>query len=87
MDNASHRPPIDVKGAALYSGMSEGYLNKLRCTGGGPVFIKRKGVVRYDPADLDAWLNKCPQPLLRYRCYRGPARHDTEQTDSSNGET
>jgi hypothetical protein len=61
MDIASHRPPIDVKGAALYSGMSEGYLNKLRCTGGGPVFIKRKGVVRYDPADLDAWLaaGKC----------------------------
>jgi hypothetical protein len=51
-----HRPPVDVKGAAAYTGFGEGYLNKLRCTGGGPVFIKRAGVVRYDPDDLDAWL-------------------------------
>ena len=51
-----HRPPVDVKGAAAYTGFGEGYLNKLRCKGGGPVFIKRAGVVRYDPDDLDAWL-------------------------------
>jgi hypothetical protein len=51
-----HRPPVDVKGAAAYTGFGEGYLNKLRCTGGGPVFIKRTGVVRYDPDDLDVWL-------------------------------
>jgi hypothetical protein len=52
----AHRPPVDVKGAAAYTGFGEGYLNKLRCTGDGPVFIKRAGVVRYDPTDLDAWL-------------------------------
>lgn len=52
-----HRPPVDVKGAAAYTGFGEGYLNKLRCTGGGPIFIKRAGVVRYDPADLDTWLS------------------------------
>lgn len=51
-----HRPPVDVKGAAAYTGFGEGYLNKLRCKGGGPVFIKKAGVVRYDPNDLDAWL-------------------------------
>lgn len=51
-----YRPPVDVKGAAAYTGFGEGYLNKLRCTGGGPIFIKRNGVVRYDPNDLDAWL-------------------------------
>jgi hypothetical protein len=51
-----HRPPVDVKAAATYTGFGEGYLNKLRCTGGGPIFIKRAGVVRYDPDDLDAWL-------------------------------
>jgi len=51
-----YRPPVDVKGAAAYTGFGEGYLNKLRCTGGGPIFIKRNGVVRYDPDDLDAWL-------------------------------
>lgn len=52
-----HRPPVDVKDAAAYTGFSEGYLNKLRCKGGGPVFLKRAGgAVRYDPNDLDAWL-------------------------------
>lgn len=56
-----HRPPLDTKNAAAYTGFTEGYLNKLRCYGGGPIFIKRAGVVRYDPNDLDAWLSslKC----------------------------
>ena len=48
---------MDVKGAAFYLGLNESYLNKLRCTGGGPVFIKRGGTIRYDPNDLDAWLD------------------------------
>jgi hypothetical protein len=58
MDNTikAHRPPVDVKGAAAYTGFGEGYLNKLRCTGGGPIFIKKMGVVRYDLDDLDVWL-------------------------------
>jgi hypothetical protein len=51
-----HRPPVDVRGAAQYTGLSESYLTKIRCTGGGPVFIKRNGTIRYDPNDLDAWL-------------------------------
>lgn len=51
-----HRAPIDVKGAASYTGFTEGYLNKLRVYGGGPIFIKRGAHVRYDPADLDQWL-------------------------------
>ena len=46
------RPPIDTKAAAIYTGSKPNYLEKLRCTGGGPVFIKRKGVVKYDPDDL-----------------------------------
>jgi hypothetical protein len=56
VDQKAHRPPVDVKGAAAYTGFGEGYLNKPRCKGGGPIFIKRAGVVRYDPDDLDAWL-------------------------------
>ncbi|RXH15137.1 helix-turn-helix transcriptional regulator [Bradyrhizobium guangzhouense] len=52
----THRPPVDTKGAATYTGFTESYLTKIRCTGGGPVFIKRNGVVRYDLDDLDAWL-------------------------------
>jgi len=57
MDTKERRPPLDVKGAAQYTGLSENYLTKIRCTGGGPVFIKRLGVIRYDPADLDEWLD------------------------------
>ncbi|SEB94154.1 helix-turn-helix transcriptional regulator [Bradyrhizobium erythrophlei] len=54
------RPPLDTAEAAIYTGTTANYLEKLRCTGGGPVYIKRKGArgaVRYDPDDLDAWLN------------------------------
>lgn len=51
-----HRPPVDTQGAAIYTGFAESYLTKIRCTGGGPVFIKRNGTVRYDLDDLDAWL-------------------------------
>ena len=51
------RPPIDTKEAATYTGTKPNYLEKLRCTGGGPVHIKRRGLVLYDPDDLDAWLD------------------------------
>lgn len=51
-----YRPPIDVKAAAVYTGFGESYLNKLRCKGGGPIFIKHAGSVRYAPDDLDVWL-------------------------------
>lgn len=51
-----HRPPLDNKSAAEYSGLPEGYLNKLRVWGSGPTFIKIGGRILYDPADIDAWL-------------------------------
>jgi len=50
------RPPLDTDAAAVYTGTKPNYLEKLRCNGDGPVFIKRNGLVRYDPDDLDAWL-------------------------------
>ncbi len=56
MQTKEHRSPLDVKGAAQYTGFTDAYLTKLRCTGGGPVFIKRNGTIRYDPDDLDDWL-------------------------------
>ena len=55
--SVERRPPIDTKAAAAYTGTRTNYLEKLRCTGGGPVHIKRGGLVLYDPNDLDAWLN------------------------------
>lgn len=43
--------------AAAYIGMSSSWLNKTRMAGTGPVYLKIGGGVRYDVADLAAWLN------------------------------
>jgi hypothetical protein len=50
------RQPLDTPGAAAYLNVLPNYLEKLRCNSGGPVFIKRNGLVRYDPDDLDSWI-------------------------------
>lgn len=48
---------FDVVAAAEHCGLSVSTLNKLRCKGGGPKFVKITGAaVRYDPNDLDAWI-------------------------------
>jgi hypothetical protein len=51
------RPPLNTNAAATYVGTTRNYLEKLRCSGGGPLFIKRNGMVRYAPDDLDTWLD------------------------------
>jgi predicted DNA-binding transcriptional regulator AlpA len=46
----------DTKHAAAYLGVGESTLERLRVTGGGPVFRKLgEKMVRYAAADLDAW--------------------------------
>ena len=50
------RAPLDTGAAAVYTGTKPNYLEKLRCNGDGPVFIRLSGLVRYDPDDLDTWL-------------------------------
>jgi hypothetical protein len=52
----AHRSPLHTAEAAIYLNVKPNYLERCRCDGDGPVFIKRNGLVRYDPADLDAWL-------------------------------
>jgi len=49
---------LKVTEAADYLGVSKGFLDKLRITGGGPEFYKIGAQVRYTPADLDAWLSE-----------------------------
>ena len=56
-ETKERRPPLDTDGAAFYTGTKPNYLEKLRCNGSGPLFIKRNGLIRYDPDDLDAWLD------------------------------
>jgi predicted DNA-binding transcriptional regulator AlpA len=47
---------LRTSGAAAITGLSISTLNKLRCAGGGPVFLKLGRAVRYDPRDLNEWL-------------------------------
>ena len=47
---------LDVRGAAAWLGLSKSTLDKMRCYGAGPRFIRATGrAVRYDPADLAAF--------------------------------
>ena len=43
-------------GAAEYIGLAKSTLEKLRLTGGGPVFSSLGRTVVYDRVDLDAWV-------------------------------
>lgn len=48
---------MTTKEAAAYLQLSPSLLNKLRLTGGGPVFVRLAGrAIRYRRADLDAWI-------------------------------
>lgn len=48
---------LDVIPAADYLGLSVSTLNKMRCAGHGPAFLKiTRAAVRYDPNDLDSWI-------------------------------
>jgi predicted DNA-binding transcriptional regulator AlpA len=47
---------LPLQAAANYLGLAVSTLNKLRCTGGGPVFLKLGRSVRYSPDDLEDWL-------------------------------
>jgi len=52
-------PPVllNVREAAARLGLSKSTLDKWRCAGKGPRYIKSTDrAVRYDPADLDAWI-------------------------------
>ena len=42
--------------AAKYLGFTDGWLAKLRMTGGGPKYVRLGRTCRYTCADLDAWI-------------------------------
>ena len=46
---------LSVCEAADFLGLSKSTLDKLRCVGGGPVYIKLGRKVVYDVGDLEAW--------------------------------
>lgn len=47
---------VDTDGASALTGLSRSNLEKLRCSGGGPPFVKFGKAVRYRVADLNAWV-------------------------------
>ncbi len=52
-------PPLllNVREAAARLGLSKSTLDKMRCAGKGPRYVKSTDrAVRYDPEDLDAWI-------------------------------
>jgi predicted DNA-binding transcriptional regulator AlpA len=53
----THRAKMRTPEAAAYCGSTESTFNKLRLTGGGPIYITIGRTVVYDPDDLDAWLD------------------------------
>lgn len=49
---------LNVREAAARLGLSKSTLDKMRCAGKGPQFVKSTDrAVRYDKADLDAWVD------------------------------
>jgi predicted DNA-binding transcriptional regulator AlpA len=48
---------LRTSGAAAITGLSVSTLNKLRCSGGGPAFLKLGRAVRYKSVDLKDWLD------------------------------
>jgi hypothetical protein len=50
-------PVLNVNRASEYTGLSVSSLNKLRCFGSGPIFVKYSRRIGYRRSDLDAWIN------------------------------
>ena len=49
---------MTTQNAAVYCGMAKKTLENYRQSGTGPQYIKRKGLVRYRPQDLDKWMEE-----------------------------
>ncbi len=52
---------LSTSEAAKHLGVSASYLNKLRCTGGGPRYVKLGRRVLYLEAELDSWRDAHPR--------------------------
>ncbi len=52
---------LRVKDAAVYCGFAKSTLDKMRCKGDGPRFIRRGKAVYYPVADLDDWIAALPR--------------------------
>ncbi len=48
---------LNVKQAAVRTGLSAHTLNNMRCSGTGPRYLKLGRAVRYSENELEAWLS------------------------------
>jgi hypothetical protein len=48
---------LDVQATERFTGLRAATLAKMRCMGGGPIFVKAGRKVLYRRGDLTAWLN------------------------------
>lgn len=55
-DENQNRAVMTVSEAAEYLGLAQSTLNKWRCFGGGPKFLKLGKAIRYRLSDLDDFL-------------------------------
>ena len=59
MEAVYPRRLLDVREAALRLGLSKSTLDKMRCSGRGPRFIRASDrAIRYDPADLQSFADE-----------------------------
>ena len=65
---------VNNSDAARHLGLSESTLNKLRLTGGGPIFIKLGRRVLYDVKDLEDWLGRHRRSSTSDQASSGHAR-------------
>ena len=47
---------LNTREAAAYVRLGKPTMERFRISGGGPVFVKLGGAVRYRKADLDSWV-------------------------------
>lgn len=71
------RTYLTEKDAADHARVSEKYLRKLRCVGGGPVYVKAGRRVVYDQADLDAWMDSRKVSSTAQATQRNAEHHAT----------
>ena len=56
--DGAHRPPLSVKETAKYLGVNERFVRELRAKRKVPC-IKMGRLVKFDPADLDRFIDEC----------------------------
>ena len=69
MNKLKHDGTLRTPAAAAYVGCSPRTMEKLRQTGGGPVYLKIGRAVIYRKSDLDRWIAQCQRSSTSDRAW------------------